>query len=186
MATKKAMLAKKAPAKKIVVKKPASANAANASVQDVEQFIYRQMDLLDSKQWQAFIDCFADDGVYWAPSDPNHTHWDGMPSIFTEDKDLMTVRMKRVLHPNAWSQQAEWATSHVVGSLVVEKTHANGDIEVRSRFHMMELRRDDTRHFAGTYRHRLAKTNDGYKIKLQRVDLLNAQAPFEYVLQVWV
>jgi hypothetical protein len=51
---------------------------------------------------------------------------------------------------------------------------------------MMELRRDATRHFAGTYRHTLRRSGDDFKIVLQRVDLLNGQAPFDYVLQVWV
>jgi hypothetical protein len=27
---------------------------------------------------------------------------------------------------------------------------------------------------------------DDFKIVLQRVDLLNGQAPFDYVLQIWV
>jgi hypothetical protein len=27
---------------------------------------------------------------------------------------------------------------------------------------------------------------DGYRIQLQRVDMTNAQAAFDYVLQVWV
>jgi benzoate/toluate 1,2-dioxygenase subunit beta len=153
---------------------------------EVSQLLYAQAEALDGKQWQAFIDLFADDGVYWAPTDPQHTHWDGMPSIFTEDRDLMTVRMKRLVHPNAWSQQAEWGTSHVVGNVAIERVDANGDVQVRSRFHMMELRRDDVRHFAGVYRHQLARTNRGLRIRLQRVDLVNAQAPYEYVLQAWV
>jgi len=57
---------------------------------------------------------------------------------------------------------------------------------VRSRFHMMEFRRDASRHFAGTYRHQLLRTKDGYRIKLQRVDMVNGQGPYDYVLQVWV
>jgi hypothetical protein len=51
---------------------------------------------------------------------------------------------------------------------------------------MMELRRDDVRHFAGKYTHHLKKTKGGYAIKLQRVDMANAQAAYDYVLQVWV
>jgi len=51
---------------------------------------------------------------------------------------------------------------------------------------MMELRRDDLRHFGGSYRHQLVRSADGLRIKLQRVDLFNAQSPFEYVLQIWV
>ncbi|NBQ89356.1 MAG: hypothetical protein EBU07_18210 [Betaproteobacteria bacterium] len=94
--------------------------------------------------------------------------------------------MKRVTHPNAWSQQAEWGTTHVVSNVVIENIDAAGEIHVRSRFHMMELRRDDLRHFGGSYRHQLVRTADGLRIKLQRVDLFNAQSPFEYVLQIWV
>jgi len=153
---------------------------------DIEQLLFRQAELLDTKQWQPWIDLFADDGIYWMPPEPSYTTWDGVPAIFAEDKNLMTVRMKRVLHPDAWSQRPLWETNHVVSNVVVEKVAPNGDVQVRSRFHMMELRRDDVRHFAGSYRHQLKKTKDGYRIKLQRVDMTNAQAAYDYVLQVWV
>jgi len=152
---------------------------------EVEQFLYRQAELLDAKEWDGFIDLFAADGMYWMPPEPSHTHWDGMPAIFAEDKNLMTVRMKRVLHPDAWSQRPLWETNHVVSNVIIEKA-SDDAIVARSRFHMMELRRDDVRHFAGLYIHHLKKTKDGYRIKLQRVDMTNAQAAYDYVLQVWV
>jgi benzoate/toluate 1,2-dioxygenase subunit beta len=152
----------------------------------VEQFLYRQADLLDSKKWQEYVDLFAADGVYWVPADPAHTTWDGMPAIFAEDKNLMAVRMKRVLHPDAWSQRPAWGTNHVVSNVTIDKVAKNGDVLARSRFHMMELRRDDVRHFAGSYTHHLKRTKNGYRIKLQRVDMTNAQAAYDYVLQVWV
>ncbi len=153
---------------------------------DVEQFLYSQADLLDSRKWQDWIDLFTPDGVYWMPADPAHQHWDGMPAIFAEDKNLMTVRMKRVMHPDAWSQRPLWGTNHVVSNVVIDKVAKNGDVTARSRFHMLELRRDDVRHFAGQYTHQLKKTKGGYRIKLQRVDMTNAQAAYDYVLQVWV
>ena len=153
----------------------------------VEQFLYRQSELLDRKLWQQYIDLFADDGHYWMPAAPEQTTGEGVPSIFYEEKNLMRVRMKRVLHPDAWSQRPLWGTSHVVSNVVIESLDAeNGDVTVRSRFHMLELRRDNTRHFAGSYLHHLTKTGEGYLIKLQRVDMVNAQAPYDYVLQVWV
>ena len=152
----------------------------------VEQFLFRQAEILDGKRWQDYIDLFCGDGVYWMPASPEQTTWDGTPAIFAEDKDLMTVRMKRVQHPDAWSQRPLWGTNHIVGNVTIEKASANGDLVARSRFHMMELRRDTTRHFAGSYLHHLKKTPGGYRIKLQRVDMVNAQAPYDYVLQVWV
>jgi len=153
---------------------------------EVEQFLYRQAELLDTKAWQKWIDLFAADGIYWMPPDASYQTWDGQPAIFAEDKNLMTVRMLRVLHPDAWSQRPLWETNHVVSNVSIKKIHKNGDMEATSRFHMMELRRDDVRHFAGQYTHHLKKTKQGYKIKLQRVDMTNAQAAYDYVLQVWV
>src|SRR6185503_245102 len=102
---------------------------------EIEQFLYRQSELLDSKKWQAWIDLFAPDGIYWMPPDASYKTWDGQPAIFAEDKNLMTVRMNRVLHPDAWSQRPLWETNHVVSNIVVTRNSSTG-IMVKSRFHM--------------------------------------------------
>ncbi len=125
---------------------------------EIEQFLYRQAELLDAKRWQDYVDLFAEDGIYWMPARPEDTTWDGVPSIFAEDKNLMNVRRGRVQHPDAWSQRPLWGTNHVVGNVIVERIAANGDVVARSRFHMLELRRDNVRHFAGGYVHHLKKT----------------------------
>jgi 3-phenylpropionate/cinnamic acid dioxygenase small subunit len=153
---------------------------------EVEQFLYRQAELLDGKHWQAWIDCFDESGIYWMPVTPEQTDWDGSPSIFAEDKLMMEIRKGRVSHPNAWSQAPMWETNHLVSHVAIEST-SGGEIHVRSRFHMMELRRDTIRHFGGRYRHTLVRDARGQlRIRLQRVDLFNSQAPFDYVLQIWV
>jgi 3-phenylpropionate/cinnamic acid dioxygenase small subunit len=179
VAKKKALLKKKA----VAVKKLPGFDPALQH--EVEQFLYLQAEFLDAKRWQDWVDLFADDGLYWMPPDASYKTWDGQPAIFAEDKNLMSVRMGRVLHPDAWSQRPLWATNHVVSNVVVRKASAS-EIEVTSRFHMMELRRDDIRHFAGSYQHALIRTKAGLRIKLQRVDMTNAQAAYDYVLQVWV
>ena len=153
---------------------------------EVEQFLYVQAELLDAKHWQAWIDLFAADGVYWMPVAPEQTEWESSPSIFIEDKLMMEIRKGRVSHPNAWSQAPQWETNHLVSHVAIEK--AEGEtIVVRSRFHMMELRRDAIRHFGGRYTHTLVRDGAGaLRIRLQRVDLFNSQASFDYVLQIWV
>lgn len=153
---------------------------------EVAQLLYRQAELLDGKHWQAFIDLFSEDGLYWMPVRPDQTNWDSEPSIFAEDVLLMEIRKNRVSHPNAWSQAPMWETNHVVSHVAIESVSAN-EIRVRSRFHCMELRRDNVRHFGGRYQHWLVRGADGaLRIQLQRVDMFNSQAPYDYVLQVWV
>ena len=164
---------------------PGSATGADVQ-REVEQFLYAQAELLDGKHWQAWIDLFAPDGVYWMPVTPDQTEWEGSPSIFAEDKLMMEIRQGRVSHPNAWSQAPMWETNHLVSHVMLESVN-DSEIRVRSRFHMMELRRDTIRHFGGSYKHTLVRDAAGaLRIQLQRVDLFNAQAPFDYVLQVWV
>jgi 3-phenylpropionate/cinnamic acid dioxygenase small subunit len=164
--------------------KPAAAPQGDL-LREVEQFLYRQAELLDDKHWQDYIDLFTDDGIYWMPVTPDQTDWESTPSIFVEDKPMMEIRMGRVMHPNAWSQAPMWATNHMVGHIVLESVRGE-QVVARSRFHMMELRRDSIRHFGGTYRHTLLRTPAGLRIRQQRVDLFNGQAPYDYVLQVWV
>jgi 3-phenylpropionate/cinnamic acid dioxygenase small subunit len=79
-----------------------------------------------------------------------------------------------------------WETNHLVSHVTLESV-CDTEICVRSRFHMMELRRDTVRHFGGRYQHTLVRGADGVlRIRLQRVDLFNGQASFDYVLQIWV
>lgn len=159
---------------------------ASVEVQrEVEVLLFRQAALLDAKRWQEWIDLFADDGVYWMPVTPEQTDWLAEPSIFAEDRLLMEVRMGRLQHPNAWSQAPMWGTNHLVGNVIVE-SDSGGMLRVYSRFQMMELRRDTVRHFGGSYRHTLVRTDAGLRIGLQRVDMMNGQAAYDYVLQGWV
>ena len=94
---------------------------------EVEQFLYRQAELLDGKHWQAFIDLFAADGVYWMPVTKEQTEWEGSPSIFAEDKLMMEIRKGRVSHPNAWSQAPMWETNHLVSHVAIESTTRGDD-----------------------------------------------------------
>jgi 3-phenylpropionate/cinnamic acid dioxygenase small subunit len=164
---------------------PKAVKVDAALQRQVEKLLFHQAALLDNKAWGEWGKLFSDDGVYWMPSNPTQTDWRRDASIFAEDKLLMEVRMSRLLHPNAWSQAAHWGTNHIVGNIVIEDANAT-TVEVYSRFQMMEMRRDNIRHFGGSYRHTLIKQGGDLKIKLQRVDMTNGQAAYDYVLQAWV
>jgi len=164
---------------------PQAVTVDAALLREVEVLLYRQAALLDARDWLEWSELFSDDGVYWMPSTPDQTDWRREPSIFAEDQSLMEVRRGRLQHPNAWSQAAQWGTNHLVGNIVIEAASADA-LEVYSRFQMMELRRDTVRHFGGSYRHSLVKVQGQWKIRLQRVDMTNAQAAYDYVIQAWV
>jgi len=154
---------------------------------DVEQFLYQQAELLDERSFEAWADLFTEDGTYWMPASEDQTVADGQPNIFYEDFFLMRMRINRISHTRAHSQRPPNRTSHVVSNAVIEGLDGkSGDVVVRSKFYVSEYRNDVLRHFAGKYRHDLQKTDDGYRIRQQRVDLVNAEGPWEYVLQTWL
>ena len=73
---------------------PARSAVTEAGLQQrVEQFLFHQSELLDEKQWAAYIDLFTAEGVYWMPVTPEQTEWLDSPSIFAEDRRMTEIRM---------------------------------------------------------------------------------------------
>lgn len=151
----------------------------------VEQFLYRQCEILDGRRWDDWLALFAEDGRYWMPANEDQETGEGLPNIFYEDDYLMDMRIRRLEHPYAHSQNPKNQMSHVVSNVIIEEEDETSVI-ARSKFVVVEYRNDDQRYFAGKYRHHLIKADDGFRIKLQRVDIVNAEGPFEYVLQFWL
>ena len=164
---------------------PQSVNVEPALLREVQVLLVQQAAMLDARRWNQWMELFTDDGVYWMPAAPEQTDWASQASIFAEDKLLMEVRANRLLHPNAWSQAAQWATHHLIGTVIVEQASA-GALSTYTPFQMMEVRRDKVRHFGGSYRHHWVQEGGQWKIRLQRVDMFNAQASYDYVIQAWV
>ena len=152
----------------------------------VERFLFRQAEILDEKQWDDWLALFTEDGHYWMPVEEDQKDGEGVPNIFWEELNLMKMRIRRNNHPQAHSQAPENRLCHVVSNVIVESEDANGDIIVRSRFHCAEYFRYEVRSFTGKYRHVLKQTPDGYRIALQRVDLVNREGPYDYVMQWWL
>jgi 3-phenylpropionate/cinnamic acid dioxygenase small subunit len=164
---------------------PKNLSVDSGLLREVQVQLTQQATLLDARQWDAWMDLFTEDGVYWMPAAPEQADWASQPSIFAEDRLLMEIRAARLLHPNAWSQAAQWATHHLLGTTLVEAMQGE-TVSTYTPFQMMEVRRDKVRHFGGSYRHHLVRQGGHWKIRLQRVDLFNAQASYDYVIQAWV
>lgn len=164
---------------------PTSIDIDPALLRQVQVLLTRQAALLDARRWTEWMDLFTDDGLYWMPAAPEQSDWTSQPSIFAEDRLLMEVRASRLTHPNAWSQAAHWATQHLLGTTIVEQAGKDA-LSTWTPFQMMEVRRDKVRHFGGSYRHTLVQHQGQWKIRMQRVDMFNAQASYDYVIQAWV
>jgi 3-phenylpropionate/cinnamic acid dioxygenase small subunit len=162
----------------------------DSTLRDIEQFLYREAALLDDKSWQDWLALYTDDCFYWIPSTMGQADPVNTISLFAENRMMMEMRIIRISHPRAFSQEFPTRTSHIVGNVMIEPdngaTHDGGtnpraDLVVRSSLHVLEYRKEDQRMFGGTVRHWLRRDGTGWKIALKRIDLINCDAPMETV-----
>ena len=152
----------------------------HVTYESVRDFLYLEARLLDQRKFEEWNELFTPDGKYWIPlaadqHDPiNHL------SLVYEDAMMRQVRINRLRHDRAWSQQPASRTSHAISCIVIEAVEDHGErIVVGSSFHMSEWRNFGQRTFAGLATHQLLPTTDGYRILEKRVDLINSGDAFE-------
>jgi 3-phenylpropionate/cinnamic acid dioxygenase small subunit len=140
------------------------------------QFVANEARLLDEQRWDDWLALFADDGRYWVPlqgaaqaEDAPHN------ALADEDRLLLSLRIERLKNPRAHSQHPASRCQHVLQASAVMRD--DPDIcELRTPFLYVEARGERQLVLAGTVFHRLAKAGDDWRIRLKRVDLLDAGA----------
>ena len=100
--------------------------------EDVEQFLYRQSEFLDNRDWDAWLDLFAPTGIYWIAAHPDDPSPDGRPCICCEDRYLMRTRIKRLRNPKAWSQLPPHRTAPAMSCQTSRLSKRAAKVEVLS------------------------------------------------------
>jgi benzoate/toluate 1,2-dioxygenase beta subunit len=77
-----------------------------------------------------------------------------------------------------YSQEPRSRTSRMIGNVTLEDVEANA-CTARSKFMMIEYRREAQRLFGGTAVHRLVQSEGRTMIAWKRVDLVNCDAPLD-------
>jgi len=149
---------------------------------EVSAFVMEEARLLDDRQFDQWLALYTPDCRYWVPVSPEMTRPTDGVSHFHDDIQLMMARTHRLANPRAFGAEPAPRTAHVVSGVRIERVEGD-EIEVSSSQLMLEYRNRgqfeaDQRMFGGRVTHRLRRTPEGLKIALKRVDLINADAPF--------
>jgi 3-phenylpropionate/cinnamic acid dioxygenase small subunit len=153
---------------------------------EAEDFLFRQAEYIDSRDYAGWIDRFSPDAAYWIPARPGDTDPTTQLSYMYDDVPSMVARCERLLAFGTAGQQPITRSSHIVGNVRIGDTTSDGELLVHSRFHVTQFRRDVLTSYAGAYTHYLVGTADGVKIRLQRVDLIDCDGIHDNILQVYV
>ncbi len=145
-----------------------------------EQFLVHEARLLDEARFDEWLNLFTPDAWYWVPSEPNQTSPRDTVSLIYDDRRLLETRVRRLASPRIYSQEPRSRTSRIVANVTLEDVATDGSAAtVRSKFQLLEYRREAQRIFGGTCFHRLVQSGRGMQIAWKRVDLVNCDAPHE-------
>jgi 3-phenylpropionate/cinnamic acid dioxygenase small subunit len=143
-----------------------------------EQFLLHEARLLDDGKFDEWLAMFTPDAWYWVPSEPNQADPVETVSLIYDDRRLLETRVRRLASPRMYSQEPRSRTSRMIGNVTIEEV-GKDSCTVRSKFVMIEYRRERQRIFGGTALHGLAQTADRIMIAWKRVDLVNCDAPMD-------
>jgi 3-phenylpropionate/cinnamic acid dioxygenase small subunit len=148
---------------------------------EIEDFLYREAELLDERKLREWFELLTDDVRYWMPvrhnplerpralseelSDPGESYY------FNDDKQSLKIRVERVYAKNAWAEMPPSRTRHLISNVRVKNDDGN-EIEVHSNFLVYRTRMDtDQDLFVGMREDILRRVNGGFRIARRTIIL---------------
>lgn len=133
---------------------------------EVEDFLYREAELLDAWALDDWFALFAEDGKYVVPSTD---HLDGDPdldlALINEDHDHLAGRIQRLKSTWAHIENPHSRTNHLVTNVRIVDDEG-GEVGARAGFVIFRSRPSGTTQYSGEYRYRLRRVDapDGFAI----------------------
>src|SRR4051812_14198827 len=147
-----------------------------------ERFLLHEARLLDEARFDDWLSLFTPGGWYWVPSEPDQDNPHETVSLIYDDRRLLETRVRRLASPRMYSQEPRSRTSRIVANATIEDAEGRA-ATVRSKFLMIEYRREQQRLFTGTAWHRLVQLDGALRIAWKRIDLVNCDAPLDGITQ---
>ena len=151
-------------------------------MREIEDFLYLEADLLDERDYPAWLDLFADDVRYHVPMRKNLAFRDRSRDITAEgdtawiddDKDTLTKRVEQILTGVHWAEEPMSRVSHLVSNIrLATPCHSLSEheaVEVRCHFLVHRNRLEyETDFLAGRRIDLIRRTVDGLRIAKRTV-----------------
>jgi len=109
---------------------------------EIEQFYYREAELLDDRRFSEWLDLFSDDTRYWMPTRSNRqlreqdkeASADGEFALFDDNKRTLGWRVKQLNSFTHWAENPRSRTRHLVSNVRIAAGPEGGELAVKSNF----------------------------------------------------
>lgn len=153
------------------------------SYQTICAFLFKEARLLDDREWDAWLTCYAKDVTYWMPA------WDDDDQVTTDPQSQISLiyypnregledRVFRIKTERSGASTPEPRTSHNVTNVEVLEVRGE-EIDVRYNFHTLNHRYKVTDQFFGTMFITLREVDEHLLISRKKIVLKN-----DYIRQV--
>jgi benzoate/toluate 1,2-dioxygenase subunit beta len=139
----------------------------------VELFLFEEARLLDAGDFEAWLELYRPQGIYWMPSQPGQTDPLNVASIIYEDHAILSIRVQRLLEERALVLTPMPRTTHIVGNIEMHGREA-GCLKVEAAFICVEHRAENQKFYSGRHTYQLVPNDASFRIKMKRVDLVNS------------
>jgi len=147
---------------------------------EVKKLIQLETQLLNETRLDEWISLFTEDGFYWMPLEVGHEDPEAHDSLIYDNRALMEMRKHNLGNRLSPSMQRSVRSVRIISELDIVGCLENEVTVNASVIAVINHRQQDF--FAGGLTYKLLRTNDGLKIKMKRVDLLNADAPLDIIM----
>ncbi len=149
-------------------------------VREIEEFLFAEAELLDERQFEAWLDLLTDDMRYWMPMRRNvkfgeqereNTREQQDMSWFDEGKDTLSQRVRQILTGVHWAEEPLSRVCHMVSN--VQLLNATPDeVSVKCRFLVYRNRlQDETDFFVGKREDTLRRVDGQWRIARRKIIL---------------
>ncbi len=141
---------------------------------EVEDFLYREADLLDERRYEEWLDLFTEDAHYWMPLRRNvprekpereFTRQGADANWFDEGKDTLRRRVRQILTGIHWAEEPPSRICHIISNIQLMPEaplgHGPGEVGVRSRFIVYRNRLETETDFLVGKREDLLRREEG-------------------------
>lgn len=138
---------------------------------DAEAFLFHHARLLDAHNLTGWLELFADQAVYWVPSNHDTDPRQSVQVVF-DDRRRLEDRIARMLSGTAWSETPPNPSSHAITN--VEAWMEGDRRRVVAKIAVSVLKPNSTHAFVGLLDDVHVQERGSWRVRNRRVDLINA------------
>jgi p-cumate 2,3-dioxygenase beta subunit len=140
--------------------------------EDVEDFLYREAELLDGWKLDEWLALLAPDATYEVPpNDRPEGSSDNTLFIIADDMDRIRARVKRLQSHDAHAEYPRSRTRRMIHNVRAAED-GSGTVRASANFVVYRFRRNAaTREYVGRYEYTLLRNGAGFKIASRRAVL---------------